>query len=483
LWYDVNGVISGQTNSTFVTPVISSNTTYSVAITNGTCTSSKANANAIINSVPSAPSSPDVNNCGSGSVTLSASGGTNGNYLWYDTNGLISGQANNTYATPVIASTTQYSVAITNGLCTSSQTNVKAYIITIPTTPTTQGASACGNSSVILTASGGSNGNYLWYDINGLISGQTNSTYTTPVISSSTTYSVALTNGTCTSAKANVIATINAIPSAPTTQGASQCSGSTFSLSASGGTNGQYVWYTTASGGSSIPGEVSSTYITPALTSSTSYYVSINNGTCESQRSQVTATVITTGCSIPVITTATLTTQIGGSITLNLIPLISTGNNNLDPNSIVVIQQPPSGAVVTIANGVATANYSGINFSGSEQFTIRACDADGNCTTQVFTIQVAGDIVVYNGISPNGKNPAFIIEYINILQDTKENTVYIFDRWENQVWHGTNYDNSAVVFTGVSDNGNDLPSGVYYYKLNFSSGRKTQTGFLSLRRQ
>lgn len=436
-----------------------------------------------VNAIPSVPTVSNISNCGPGSLVLTASGTANGNYLWYDTNGLIVGQTNSTYTTPAISSTSSYLVRITNGTCVSPQVSITATINSVPATPSTSNVSNCGSTSFTLTASGGSNGNYLWYDTNGLISGQVNSTYVTPFLSSTTAYSVAITNGVCNSTKANITATINTVPVAPTTQGASQCSGSTFSLAASGGTNGQYVWYTTSSGGSGIPGEVNSTYVTPATTANTTYYVSINNGLCESARTSVTATVITSGCSIPVITPAPLTTQVGGSVSLNLISQITTINGNLSISSIVVTKQPPSGAVATVNNGVLTVDYSGITFSGTEEITIQACDTNGNCATQIFKVTVVGDIVVYNGISPNGQNPAFIIEYINLIPETKGNTVHIFDRWENLVWHGTNYDNQSVVFTGVSDSGKDLPSGVYYYKISFASDRKTETGFISLRRQ
>jgi len=436
-----------------------------------------------VNPIPPTPVTSNVSNCGPGSLVLSASGTSNGNYLWYDTNGLISGQNNSTYTTPVISSTSFYSVRITDGTCVSPKVNITATINAVPSAPTSSNVSNCGATSFTLTASGGSNGNYLWYDTNGLISGQVNSTYVTPVISSTTAYFVAITNGSCNSAKANVTATINTVPVAPTTQGASQCLGSTFLLTASGGTNGQYVWYTTSSGGTNISGEVNSTYVTTALSANATYYVSINNGVCESARTPVTATVITSGCSVPVITPAPLTTQVGGIVTVNLVSLITTLNNNLDISSIVVTKQPPSGAIASVTNGVLTVNYNGIAFSGKEDITIQACDTNGNCATQIFTISVGGDIVVYNGVSPNGKNPAFIIESINLIPETKNNTVHIFDRWENLVWHGTNYDNQSIVFTGISDSGSDLPSGVYYYKINFSSGRKTETGFISLRRQ
>src|SRR5262249_44920228 len=118
---------------------------------------------------------------------------------------------------------------------------------------------------------------------------------------------------------------------------------------------------------------------------------------------------------------------------------------------------------------------------GTENITIKACDMNHNCSQQQFGIEVAGDIQVFNGISPDGVNPKFIIQYIEVLPDTKSNKVYIFDRWENLVWHGTNYDNHSVVFTGHNDNGNALPSGVYFYKIEFDK-RGTKTGFISLRR-
>lgn len=273
---------------------------------------------------------------------------------------------------------------------------------------------------------------------------------------------------------------INPLPSAPTTQGGSACPSNTITLSASGGTNGKYRWYTSATGGNAIQGAVNSTFTTPVLTVTTTYYVSINNGTCESARIAVAATI--NDCNPPVIAPANLSTLIGGTITIDLNLLIT--SSNLDKSSIQIVGILASGAKASIdANGILTIDYAGKAFAGIEKIAIKACDFNGQCSTQDLTIDVVGDIVVYNGISPNGANPKLILQYIEVLPDTKANTVYIFDRWENLVWRGNNYDNDGVVFTGQSDGGSELPSGVYFYKIDFASGKKSKTGFISLRKQ
>jgi hypothetical protein len=50
------------------------------------------------------------------------------------------------------------------------------------------------------------------------------------------------------------------------------------------------------------------------------------------------------------------------------------------------------------------------------------------------------------------------------------------------VWEGINYNNQTVVFTGKNKNGQELPSGTYFYKIQFSSGRKSETGYLVIKK-
>ena len=129
-------------------------------------------------------------------------------------------------------------------------------------------------------------------------------------------------------------------------------------------------------------------------------------------------------------------------------------------------------------------NYTGVSFAGLDELTLEVCDLGGACAQQKIFIEVIGDIIVYNAISPNGdiKNPNFILRYIEVLAETQKNKVSIYNRWGDVVWEGVDYNNTSMVFSGLNNNGGELPSGTYFYKIEFGSGRKTETGFLALRR-
>ncbi|MBX2964150.1 MAG: gliding motility-associated C-terminal domain-containing protein [Cyclobacteriaceae bacterium] len=65
---------------------------------------------------------------------------------------------------------------------------------------------------------------------------------------------------------------------------------------------------------------------------------------------------------------------------------------------------------------------------------------------------------------------------------TQQNRVSIYNRWGDLIFDIENYDNDTRVFAGLSNSGSELPSGTYYYKIEFTSGQPTINGFLSLKR-
>jgi gliding motility-associated-like protein len=73
------------------------------------------------------------------------------------------------------------------------------------------------------------------------------------------------------------------------------------------------------------------------------------------------------------------------------------------------------------------------------------------------------------------------VENNNILPTTRQNTVSIYNRWGDRVFSVSNYNNVDRAFSGLSDAGNKLPTGTYFYKIEFASGRKPATGYISLK--
>jgi gliding motility-associated-like protein len=135
-----------------------------------------------------------------------------------------------------------------------------------PNAPTSADVTICPNSPATLTASG-SPGIYQWYDApaggNLLFTG---ANFTTPLLTSNTTYYVETTVSQCASLRTpvnvNIITTVNV-------SDVSICQGSVATLTASGASS--YQWYDAPSGGNLV--STSPTYTTPVLNSSKTYYV------------------------------------------------------------------------------------------------------------------------------------------------------------------------------------------------------------------
>jgi len=189
----------------------------------------------------------------------------------------------------------------------------------------------------------------------------------------------------------------------------------------------------------------------------------------------------------PVIVSTTTGVLIEGIVTIDLLDLISDPDDNLDLSTLAVIGTTSEEGASASINALSelVLDYSGILFTGTDLVTIEVCDDLDDCTQQELTIEVVGDVIVYNAISPNSDdeiNKIFFIRYIGDLPDTEKNIVTIYNRWGDIVFEISDYNNVDRVFIGVSDSGKDLPSGTYFYKIDFSSGKQSKTGFLSLKR-
>ncbi|MCB0492190.1 MAG: BspA family leucine-rich repeat surface protein [Cyclobacteriaceae bacterium] len=176
----------------------------------------------------------------------------------------------------------------------------------------------------------------------------------------------------------------------------------------------------------------------------------------------------------------------GQSIVLSIPSLVSDLNNNIDLSSFTNFSSTANATFsYDPGTGALTLNYTNATFSSAQDnisFTI--CDQLNSCTDVTLQIDLNGEIVVFNGISPNGDgdNDYFFIQNIQVIEPA--NNVTIYNRWGDKVFEIENYDslNPDKRFEGQQNNGKELPSGVYFYKIEFISGRSPLNGYLTLKK-
>jgi len=117
------------------------------------------------------------------------------------------------------------------------------------------------------------------------------------------------------------------------------------------------------------------------------------------------------------------------------------------------------------------------------EYSTAAADG-GGLDNVVLESNAPGELEIFNGLSHNGdgKNDSFLILNIELRADTQNNKVTILNRWGDIVFEIADYNNSDRVFKGFTNEGKELVTGTYFYKIEFSSGRPSETGYLTLKR-
>ena len=211
-WYDAasGGTLLASTAS-YTTPALNATTTYYVQSTIAGCTGARKTVTVTVNPIPVAPTSAGTTICQGINATLSATA-PGGTYKWYPLpagGALLFTGAN--YTTPVLNATTTYYVQTTVGGCTSPRTGVTVTVNPTPAAPTALGTTICDGNSTTLTATA-PGGTYDWYDA--ATAGTlllSNASYTTPVLSTTTTYYVQSTIAGCPGPRTAVTVTVTPI--------------------------------------------------------------------------------------------------------------------------------------------------------------------------------------------------------------------------------------------------------------------------------
>ncbi|MDE1207492.1 gliding motility-associated C-terminal domain-containing protein, partial [Tenacibaculum larymnensis] len=96
-------------------------------------------------------------------------------------------------------------------------------------------------------------------------------------------------------------------------------------------------------------------------------------------------------------------------------------------------------------------------------------------------------VKVNNLMSPNGDSANSYL-HIDCIENFPSNAIEIFNRWGNTVYRAKGYNNSSIVFRGISEGraninvGDKLPVGTYFYILDLGNGSKVKKGWIYINR-
>lgn len=301
-WYDApNGTLL-TTGTTYTSGALTQSTTFYVQelVPVSGCLSGFVAVTATVTSNPQAPATTDITICEGETGTLTAVGSGAGSLVWYDVS--TGGIALETDAMPPATATLSvgpflagaytYYVEEDNGTCVSTRTSITVTVSSLPSAPAVSGQSICAGESATLNATAIGIGTINWYDATGTTLLFSGNPFTTGALATTTSYQVRLENNGCESSATSVTVVVNAAPTDPVIPAATICEGETASLTATGTAGNVINWYADGAGTNLL--FTGPTFTTPALTSSTSYYVQeLAAGTgCVSNLVAVTVTVL-----------------------------------------------------------------------------------------------------------------------------------------------------------------------------------------------
>ncbi|WP_146154286.1 gliding motility-associated C-terminal domain-containing protein [Chitinophaga ginsengisoli] len=420
-WYTTaTGGTPLDSGSSFTTPAINTATNYYVEAGNGTCSSpARARVTVSLSTAPPVPvvESNNVSTC-TGTATLRVTSDTTGvTYNWYTvaTGGtpVASGPE---FTTPVLNNTTTYYVEAvsTNNQCTGTSARASATVTVgvapdVPVLTFTNPIIICAGDDVTLFVKNPNPAyTYRWYTTaTGGTPIATGSSFTTPVINAAVNYYVEAVNGNCTSAaRAQAAIFVSTAPPVPVLESnnVSICTGETATLRVTSSTNGMlYSWYTVATGGTPI--EYGPEFTTPALTSTTTYYVdgTTTNNQCIGTSARVAVTV-TVGVSpnVPVLTAANVRVCAGQDVTLSV----------QNPQAGITYQwfDAPTGGTLVFTGNAFTVTAVSTDVSYYVQATLGATCVSASRATASIVVDAAAptpDVVAANVVTCVGGTATF----------------------------------------------------------------------------
>lgn len=228
--------------------------------------------------------------------------------------------------------------------------------ITIPSITSTVPASNCDSSSITLQATTNI-GTINWYtNSSGGTPIHSGTSFTTPILTTTTTYYVDSFPAGCTSGtRTAVTATVNQVPTITINPTTPICEGNTASITAST-TIGTISWFDSMT--STTPIATGSSFVTPILTTDATYFAEANNNGCFSTRVSV-------------------------SVSVNPIPNVTDEIIEICENDTLVLNAGISGMTYLWSTGETTQS---VVYNGSNNYSVLVTNSSNCSSTKNFTI-------------------------------------------------------------------------------------------------
>ena len=422
---------------------------------------------------PPAVQAPPAPLCGEGTVTLEAiSDQEEGNYRWYDATGgtALAGAVNSTFTT-TLAQTTTYYVSVLEGPCESERVPVEVRVIALPPAPAAADQDRCGPGSVTFRAEEADSYAYHWYaadgttllartepgnELNDIVSDQGQSVYTTEALSETTDFYVAaVTEEGCESEFARVTARVLTPPPPPQISQVILCQPDTVTLRVDNPNEAStYRWYDAPTAGTLLQEDSAGALHTEVL-SDIILHVSAWNGSCESERVAVSATIYPAN-------------QLEAGRDERILP---DGEVQLQATEGYVryVWHPSEGlSDPQVANPVANPTQTTI-------YWLTATTAAGCKETDQLTVEVV-DYPIPNAFTPNndGLNDRWELSFLERYPMCK---VVIYNRWGEAVYHSEGY---RKPWDGRPPGQSTATLGTYTYIIDLNNGKPPVQGRLLL---
>ncbi|MFN8416162.1 MAG: T9SS type A sorting domain-containing protein [Cytophagaceae bacterium] len=415
--------ITSATSTTYAPGSITTTTLFRRIVTSGACNSTTTSITITVTPALVAGTIAGAETICSGSTaaaissSVSASGG-NGTitYQWQSSpNGTawtdIGSATSLTYSPGTLTATTHYRRLATSQNCVDVPSNVVIKTVTPVLTAGTIGSNQTVCSNVVpatitstLNPTGGTGSyTYTWESSpNGTtwttVSSATSSTFTPPLLSSTTQYRRLVSSGACSDlATSPVIITVNPVVTPTVTISASQttvCSSVTVNFSSTitnGGTSPAYQWLLN---GNIIPSATSSTYSTSSFTDGDKYSLRLtSNATCASSTTVTSAEV-----------TMTVTTSVVPSVTAT-----ASASSVCQGQSVIFTANPTNGGTAPTykwklnGNDIPSATnstYSTSTLQSSDVITVELTSNAACVSAPGTALSSGGSVTVNSNVTP-----------------------------------------------------------------------------------